>query len=81
MKKISYVLQYSSIIKNLPVVMSLCFDAKKNQTFSCTSTFTEGGGVFHYKGIFRCEAGMGYSFHASKYMNGVSFSLKKYMNR
>ena len=35
-----------------------------------------GGGNFHYKGIYRCAAGMGYIFQASKYMNGYHFHLK-----
>ena len=49
------------------------------------------GGNFHYKGIYRRAAGMGYTFQASKYMNGYHFhfksismgyffSPKKYMN-
>ena len=35
-----------------------------------------GGGNFHYKGIYRCAAGMGYTFQASQYMNGYHFHLK-----
>ena len=35
-----------------------------------------GGGNFHYKGIYRCAAGMGYTFQASKYMNGYHFHIK-----
>ena len=36
-----------------------------------------GGGVnFHYKGIYRCAAGMGYIFQASQYMNGYHFCIK-----
>ena len=36
-----------------------------------------GGGVnFHYKGIYRCAAGMGYTFQASQYMNGYHFYIK-----
>ena len=35
-----------------------------------------GGGNFHYKGIYRCAAGMGYTFQASQYMNGYHFYIK-----
>ena len=35
-----------------------------------------GGGNFHYKGIYRCAAGMGYTFQASQYMNGYHFHIK-----
>ena len=35
-----------------------------------------GGGNFHYKGIYRCAAGMGYTFQASEYMNGYHFYTK-----
>ena len=35
-----------------------------------------GGGNFHYKGIHRCAAGMGYTFQASQYMNGYHFYIK-----
>ena len=56
-----------------------------------TRTRTGGGGNFHYKGIYRCAAGNGVyfsglpvyewvSFLHQKYINGVSFSPKKYMN-
>ena len=34
------------------------------------------GGNFHYKGIYRCAAGMGYTFQASQYMNGYHFYIK-----
>ena len=34
------------------------------------------GGNFHYEGIYRCAAGTGYTFQASKYMNGYHFHLK-----
>ena len=34
------------------------------------------GGNFHYKGICRCAAGMGYTFQASQYMNGYHFYIK-----
>ena len=38
---------------------------------------TTGGGInFHYKGIYRCAAGMGYTFQASQYMNGYHFYIK-----
>ena len=35
-----------------------------------------GGGNFHYKGIYRCAAGMGYIFQVSQYMNGYHFYIK-----
>ena len=35
-----------------------------------------GGGNFHYKGIYRRAAGMGYTFQASKYMKGYHFHSK-----
>ena len=35
-----------------------------------------GGGNFHYQGIYRCAAGMGYIFQASQYMNGYHFYIK-----
>ena len=37
---------------------------------------TGGGGNFHYKGIYRCAAGMGYTFQASQYMNGYHFYIR-----
>ena len=47
---------------------------------SMTSNFKESmrarGGNFHYKGIYRCAAGMGYTFQASQYMNGYHFYIK-----
>ena len=36
-----------------------------------------GGGNFHYKGIYRRAARMGYTFHVSKYMNGYYFHFKR----
>ena len=44
------------------------------------SNVFKGGGYVHYKGICRCAAGMGSTFQASEYMNGVSFSHQKYIN-
>ena len=42
--------------------------------------YGQGGGGrgedFHYKGIYRCAAGMGSTFQASKYMNRYHFHLK-----
>ena len=35
-----------------------------------------GGDNFHYKGIYRCAAGMGYTFQVSQYMNGYHFYIK-----
>ena len=35
------------------------------------------GGNFHYKGIYRRAAGMGYTFQASMYMNGYHFHFKR----
>ena len=40
------------------------------------STGGGGGGNFHYKGIYGCAAGMGYTFQASQYMNGYNFYIK-----
>ena len=40
------------------------------------SCFIPRGGNFHYKGIYRCAAGMGYTFQASRYMNGYNFFIK-----
>ena len=37
---------------------------------------TRGGGNLYYKGLYRCAAGMGYTFQVSKYMNGYHFHLK-----
>ena len=46
-------------------------------TFSRVTTGGGGGGVdFHYKGIYRCATGMGYTFQASEYINGYHFHFK-----
>ena len=46
------------------------------QIFAYSVHFHHGGGNFHYKGIYRCAAGIGYIFQASQYMNGYHFYIK-----
>ena len=42
----------------------------------CYIISTSRGGNFHYKGIYRCAAEMGYTFQASQYMIGYHFYIK-----
>ena len=53
-----------------------CVSETKIKVLNMRALSRGGGGNFHYKGIYRCAAGMGYTFQASQYMNGYHFYIK-----
>ena len=53
-----------------------CFSALSDIRSVETCRLHGGGGVTILKRIYRRAAGMGYTFQASKYMNGYHFQFK-----